>query len=58
MDDCQEDTSGILRLSAHDILGSVGRSVDRSVEDLNTVDPLQTVHPVVLQVGLALSTII
>ena len=54
MDDCQEDTSGILRLSAHDILGSVARSV----EDLNTVDPLQTVHPVVLQVGLALSTII
>ena len=48
MDDCQEGTSGILRLSAHDVLGSVGRSV----EDLNAVGPLQTVHPVVLQVGL------
>ena len=54
MDDCQEGISGILRLSAHDILGSVGRSV----EDLNAVGPLQTVHPVVLQIGLALSTII
>ena len=33
MDDCQEGTLGILRLSAHDILGSVCRSV----EDLNAV---------------------
>ena len=52
MDDCQEGISGILRLSAHDTLGSVGRLVEDSI----SVGPLRTVHPVVLQVGLALST--